>query len=202
MLRSVLKRTTDEHKFCYRCFVCQFEGSILLLFSGIDTCSLSIDNSLSIVKRSAILHEKGPLKKGVECQIKERSKVHQAKIGRIKIGKPAFQSVEINNENLSPYELVLKKYPSLCKQNVVGTLTVKLANEIFFENEVLKKCTIMGCREYPALPMKELNELKLVIFSLFPCYWNNQTEYKLKIWKSCGNAIGQLCKRLRDKCET
>ena len=55
-------------------------------------------------------------------------------------------------------------HQSLCRENVIGTLAVKLANESFVGNEVLKRCTVMGCRDYPALPLKELNELKQVIF--------------------------------------
>ena len=58
----------------------------------------------------------------------------------------------------------MSKNQSLCRENVVGTLAVKLVNESFFGNEVLKRCTVMGCRDYPTLPLKELNELKQVIF--------------------------------------
>ena len=108
-----------------------------------------------------------------------------------------LSSNEINKENLLPHKTVLKKYESLCKENVVGTLAVKLAYESFFGCEVLKQCTVMGCRNYPALPLKELNDLKQLIFSSFPKYWYNQSEFESKIWNTCTNSIGQLCKRLR-----
>ena len=85
--------------------------------------------------------------------------------GRRKNDKQSnLPSVEINMENLILHEMVVSKNQSLCRENVVGTLAVKLVNESFFGNEVLKRCTVMGCRDYPTLPLKELNELKQVIF--------------------------------------
>ena len=93
----------------------------------------------------------------------------------------------------------MKIYPSLHKENVVGKLAVKLAKESFFGTEVLRRCTFMGCRDYPVLPIKKFNELKQAIFSLFPNYWNHQVEFETKIWSVCANSIGQLCKRLRNE---
>lgn len=84
-------------------------------------------------------------------------------------------------------------------ENVIGKLAVKLARDCFFGNNVLQRCTVMGCRDYPALPFQELNELKQVIFSIFPKYWHNPVEFESQIWNTCVNSIGQLCKRLRDK---
>lgn len=116
---------------------------------------------------------------------------------RKKDGASILPSIEINKENLSPCDIILKKYSTLHNEKAIGTLAVKLASESFFGNEVLKKCTVMGLRDFPALPTKELNELKQVIFSLFPKYWNNVAEFEFKIWNLCSNSIGQLCKRLR-----
>lgn len=106
-------------------------------------------------------------------------------------------SIEINKENLSPCDIILKRYSTLHNEKAIGTLAVKLASESFFGNDVLKKCTVMGLRGYPALPTKELNELKQTIFSIFPKYWSNVAEFEVKIWNLCSNSIGQLCKRLR-----
>ena len=109
----------------------------------------------------------------------------------------SLSSLDINKENLLPTETIIKKYPSLRHENVIGKLAVKLARECFFGNEVLARCTVMGCRDYPALPVNELNELKQLIFSMFPAYWNSPIEFESKIWNICANSIGQLCKRLR-----
>ena len=53
---------------------------------------------------------------------------------------------------------------------------------------------------FPALPTKELNELKQTIFSLFPKYRANPIEFEA-VWKECAKAIGQVCKRLRTNAE-
>lgn len=109
----------------------------------------------------------------------------------------SLPSVEINKENLLPSDVILKRYPSLHKENVIGKLAVKLAKESFFGEEILRKCTVMGCRQHPSLPTPELNQLKQAIFSVFPSYWDNPVEFESKIWNVCVNSIGQLCKRLR-----
>ena len=106
-------------------------------------------------------------------------------------------SSEIQSENLVPVDSVLNKYQSLRKDHTIGKLAVKLAKESFFGDEVLVKCTVMGCRSFPALPTKELNDLKQTVFSLYPRYWSNPIEFESKIWSQCVNSIGQLCKRLR-----
>ena len=79
-------------------------------------------------------------------------------------------STVINKQNLSPCDIILKKYLNLHNETAIGNLAIKLASESFFGNEVLKKCTVMALRDFPALPIKELNELKQDIFSLIPKY--------------------------------
>lgn len=56
----------------------------------------------------------------------------------------ALASININKENLTPYDTVLKKYPSLHHKRAIGTLAVKLASESFFGLDVLKQCTVDG----------------------------------------------------------
>ena len=76
--------------------------------------------------------------------------------------------------------MVLEKYPKLRKENVIGKLTVKLAKECFFGDEVLRQCTVMGYRNFPALPyMRSMSSSKL-FFSLFPNYWSNPVEFEDK----------------------
>lgn len=113
--------------------------------------------------------------------------------------KPSLPSIHIDKENLAPYETVMKKYSSLQKENVIGKLAVKLAKESFFGTDVMKRCTVMGCTKFPALPVTELNGLKQAMFSLYPAYWNNPVEFESKIWNPCAISIGQACKRLRSE---
>ena len=121
---------------------------------------------------------------------------------RVKDKQASLPSIEISKENLTTVDVVLEKYPELRKENVIGKLTVKLAKESFFGDEVLIQCTVMGCRNYPALPyMRSMSSSKL-FFSLFPNYRSNPVEFETKIWNQCVNSIGQLCKRLRNENRT
>ena len=102
-----------------------------------------------------------------------------------KYKKASLPSVEIK-ENLIPCDIVLKKYPSLHQENVIGKLVVKLARDCLFGSDILSKCTVMRYCDYPY-------ELKQAIFSVFPKYWQNQIQFESKIWSTCVNSIGQLC---------
>lgn len=119
-------------------------------------------------------------------------------LGKTKKGQQvSLSSMEINKENLCSHDIVIKKNIHLHKEAHVEKLAVKLAKECFFGEDILKKCTVMGCRNIPALPLKELNDLKQVIFKLFPSFWQNPAGFETEIWSQCVNSIGQLCKRLR-----
>ena len=76
------------------------------------------------------------------------------------------------------------------------TLAVKLAKVSFFGAEVMSKCTVAGNRDLPGLPTNELESLKHTLFTLFPQYWQSPQEFE-PLWKSCTEAVGQACKRLR-----
>ena len=67
-----------------------------------------------------------------------------------------------------------------------GTLCVKLALEAVFGPEVLKQCTVRGCRELPTLPCEELVYLKEVMIIQFSQYWRNPGEFE-PIW--CVEAV-------------
>ncbi len=80
-------------------------------------------------------------------------------------------------------------------ESKVGTLAVKLARQSFLGDDVMKRCTIQGVREYPGLPSVEL---KQAIYNLFPQYWRNASEFE-SVWSTCTESVGQACKRLRSK---
>ena len=71
--------------------VSPFQGWLIsLLFSCIATVEkilvyFSIDDMVAIVKQSDILPVEGPLKKGMDCQVKEGRKIHAARV--LEIGK-------------------------------------------------------------------------------------------------------------------
>ena len=113
------------------------------------------------------------------------------------MNKRVVSSSEIVRKSLSDPAAVVAKYSNYHSLSKVQTLAQKLANQAYFGENVLKKCTVVGFRDYPALAQAELNKLKQTIFNLFPQYWANPTEFEAT-WSTCAEAIGQLYKRLRN----
>ena len=91
----------------------------------------------------------------------------------------------INKGALLPVDVVLKKYPKLKGSSRAGELALKHAMEAFFGEEVLIKCTVKGCRNLPALPCRELQQLKQVVFSRVPQFWSNPADFDQDVWASC-----------------
>ena len=102
---------------------------------------------------------------------------------------------QINKAELVDPNIVIRKYPSYQSITCVPTLAQRLASQSYFGDDVLRRCTVMGCRDSPALPLRELNLLKQKIFVLFPQFWANPLDFE-EIWTRCSIAIGQRCKRL------
>ena len=94
-------------------------------------------------------------------------------------------SEAINKGVLLPVDVVLKKYPKLKGASRAGELAVKLAMEAFSGEQVLTKCTVKGCRNLPALPPSELQQLKQVVFSQVPQFWSNPADFDHDVWASC-----------------
>ena len=116
----------------------------------------------------------------------------------IKIKNPenALSSSEIDATKLSSINMVVAKYSKLKGEAKAPTLAMKLAKEAIFGDEVMKKCTPVGGRDLPGLPVAELQMLKQAMFNKFPQYWQNPYEFE-GLWSDCMGSIGQACKRLR-----
>ncbi|KAL5516414.1 hypothetical protein EMCRGX_G001729 [Ephydatia muelleri] len=99
-------------------------------------------------------------------------------------------------ETLASVTSTLSKYEKLQTECRAPTLAVKLAKESLFGDQVMKQCTVMGAKTQPALPLKELNELKSIIFGLFPKYRNSPFQFET-LWMKCVDALGHACRRLR-----
>ena len=95
-----------------------------------------------------------------------------------------------------PNEQVKMKYPKMVNESKVGALAVKLAKESIFGNDLMKTCTVKGHRDLPALPVEGLSRLKDTLYGLFPKFWVNPASFE-PLWNTAGEAVGQLCKRLR-----
>ena len=116
---------------------------------------------------------------------------------RTKSSNTYLPSSVINKAKLKESSEVILKYPKLRSPSNVGTLAIKLAREAVFGEEVLAKCTVYGDRELPGLPVEELQQLKQTLLAQYPDYWRSQHEFE-PLWKTSTDAIGQLCKRLRN----
>ena len=78
----------------------------------------------------------------------------------------------------------------------MSTLSVKLARESFFGDDLMAKCTVKGTREHGALPEANLLKLKWYLSQLFPTFTKHDFE---DAWSVCQYSIGQACKNLRKK---
>ena len=84
-----------------------------------------------------------------------------------------LESAEIKREELAPIDGITQKYFKLLgKDSKIGELACRLATECFFGDSIMVRCTVHGFRDKPALPLKELIELKKVLFKHFPKYWS------------------------------
>lgn len=102
-------------------------------------------------------------------------------------------SAQIPKDTLLPPEQVIDKNLHLKKEAKASTLAVRLARDAFFGVDIIKQCTVSGYRGLPALPLKEMNELKQTMFELFPQYWRTPVEFEA-LWSKCMEAIGQAAK--------
>ena len=78
----------------------------------------------------------------------------------------------------------------------MGELPAKLAQESFFGKDLMWKSTVMGFKDFPALPADSVNTLKQTILSVCPHYQCNRHGCE-GIWKKCVDAINHACSKLR-----
>ena len=79
----------------------------------------------------------------------------------------------ITEEGLMTVEEASWKYKSMLVEHKFSAVAVKLAREVYFGDEVLKKCTPRGHGDLPALPHQMLNTLKSTLYEWYPKYWGN-----------------------------
>ena len=99
-------------------------------------------------------------------------------------------------QTLLPVQEVLDRNKNLVHVSLAGKLSIKLAKEAFFGEEVMRQCTPLGMRGLPALPKEELAHLKTTLIGLFPAYRRNPAEFE-EVWECCIVSIQQACKCLR-----
>ena len=97
---------------------------------------------------------------------------------------------------LQPDEVIFK-YPRLLTISCAGRLAVRLACESYFGKPMLKKCTVNGQKNYPALPKEKVMELKNIT-RVHPQFMSTPVEFE-PIWTKCVNAINHCASSLRSK---
>jgi len=91
---------------------------------------------------------------------------------------------------------VVRRYESLLVPSRLPTLSVKLARESFFGQQVLDSCTVCGSRGQDALPPDKLESLKKFMKELScPRFFSTAVDFEV-CWKACLVSIGQACKIL------
>ena len=107
-----------------------------------------------------------------------------------------FPSSEIDRGSLLTMDEVVHKYHKLVKKGKVQRLALKLAHEAAFGKEVLKRCSLNGKGNYPALPAGSLNSIKQTILDTFPKYQKQPFLFE-SAWRRCMRSIGHSANSLR-----
>ena len=111
----------------------------------------------------------------------------------------SLPSDKIVKESLKSVEDALRGYDELKCAEKASTLTQKLAREAFFGEDVMKRCTPGGTKDFPALPKDEMFSLKKEVFQQLPQFWQCPANFE-KLWKTkCWPSVEQACCRLRRK---
>ena len=99
-------------------------------------------------------------------------------------------------ETLIPPSEVVAKYPRMRGDCRMGEVAVKLAQEYFFGNDLMRQSTVLGFKEFPALPEDGVQALKQTILSVCPDYHCNPHGFE-GLWKRCVDAFNHTCSKLR-----
>jgi len=111
-----------------------------------------------------------------------------------------LSSSSIPTHQLRNIDEVIAQNRSLVHKDTAGTLCQILAREAVFGKDILARCTVTGNGGKTALPLQEMNSLKMKIFSLFPAYHSSPEQFE-SVWKRCTTSIEQACGRHRREME-
>lgn len=114
--------------------------------------------------------------------------------------KSPLPSSEISKSKLVTMDKFVALHHTAIQEGKYETTTLarKLASEVVFGEEVLKKCTPFGHR--PGLhgfPVAEFNLLKQLVLDCSPSLWDNMEEYERRWKKVCLDGLSKLCSKLR-----
>ena len=107
-------------------------------------------------------------------------------------------SVEKSNQKVLPPSEVVTKSPPLWGDCKIEELAAKLARESFFGKELMHQSTVMGFKDFPALPVDGIQALKQTILSVCPEHQQNPHGFE-SAWRRCirVDAINHACSKRR-----
>lgn len=114
----------------------------------------------------------------------------------VKMSLNALSTSEIDKSSLISVDDVLHKYKKDVLRNRVSTIGVRLARKAIFGDAVMKRCTPMGRKSYPALPTEPLSLLKSVLFKTFSGSWSKPSDSE-RAWQRCLKSLERACSELR-----
>lgn len=104
-----------------------------------------------------------------------------------------------SNHFLEDPDEIIKKYPKLLNLANIHRLANRRSCEAYFWKDLLKKLTVVGCKDKPPLPKKTVLALKSKkLVSLFPQFISTPLEFE-GIWCKCIGAINHCAANLRAK---
>ena len=104
------------------------------------------------------LQQQGQQNTGDRYQVSQPSPV-QAKPGNKTLPFSAINKLKL----ITTVNDILMKHPKLRCNRKIGTLTVKLAREAIFGEDIMAQCTVAGERGLPGLPTAEFQQLKQIL---------------------------------------
>ena len=110
----------------------------------------------------------------------------------------ASNTIPSVSSDLLPPDTVINRYPKLMSLSNIGRLSVRLACEAYFRKDLLKKCTVVGNIDKPALPKDRVQALKSKLMSLHPQFRTAPIEFE-PYWSKCIGAINHCAAGMRSK---
>ena len=118
-------------------------------------------------------------------------------ISRVKSPLPSSEIPKSKLVNVDKFMSLHRTAIQEGKYEMLG-LARKLAFDVVFGEEVLKKCTPYGYRHgLHGFPVAEFNMLKQLVMDCSPSLWDNMEEFEKRWEKVCADGLSKACSKLR-----
>jgi hypothetical protein len=187
----------DEFKLVWAKAIRDIERTCSSLRMGSQPKSQNLRTSAPPAEDVAVSHTEDPIEPSTHPFL---TGAHGPAVVPILNSKSPLPSSEIPKSKLTSVEkfLTLHVIPVKEGKYEVTQLLHKLAFEVVFGEEVLKRCTLFGGRPgLHGLPTAEFNMLKQLLLNCLPSFWDRMDEFE-HVWKrSCLDRLSRMCSKLR-----